>query len=63
MDGGLELELMKEGELFTCSTVVSQALVDGFQLLSGDNNALHTDELYAKSKGYSGKVAYGNLLV
>lgn len=32
-----------------------------FARLTGDQNPLHTDEGYARSKGYSDKVAYGML--
>ena len=42
--------------------VVSQAVYDGFQQCSGDFNPLHTQEAFAKSKGFSECVMYGNIL-
>ena len=33
-----------------------------FQLCSNDRNPLHTDEEFAQSKGFKGKVMYGNIL-
>ena len=33
-----------------------------FIQLSGDVHQLHTDEFYAKSRGFKGKVMHGNLL-
>jgi 3-hydroxybutyryl-CoA dehydratase len=41
---------------------MSEELVKQFGILSGDSNPLHTNEDYAKSKGFSGKVCYGNIL-
>lgn len=34
----------------------------GFQRISSDFNPLHTDEAFAKSKGFPGRVMYGNIL-
>ena len=42
--------------------VVSQAVYDGFQQCSGDFNPLHTQEAFAKSKGFPECVMYGNIL-
>lgn len=42
--------------------VVSQAVYDGFQQCSGDFNPLHTQEAFAKSKGFTECVMYGNIL-
>jgi|WetSurMetagenome_2_1015567.scaffolds.fasta_scaffold322170_1 3-hydroxybutyryl-CoA dehydratase len=33
-----------------------------FQLCSGDKNYLHTDEEFAKAKGFRERVMYGNIL-
>ena len=33
-----------------------------FQRCSDDYNPLHTDQVYAESKGFSGRVMYGNIL-
>lgn len=42
--------------------VVTQAVYDGFQQCSGDFNPLHTQETFAKSKGFPECVMYGNIL-
>lgn len=42
--------------------VVTQVVYDGFQQCSGDFNPLHTQEAFAKSKGFSECVMYGNIL-
>ena len=42
--------------------VVTQAVYDGFQQCSGDFNPLHTQEAFAKSKGFPECVMYGNIL-
>ena len=41
---------------------VTQAVYDGFQQCSGDFNPLHTQEAFAKSKGFTECVMYGNIL-
>lgn len=42
--------------------VVSDEVYDAFQKCSGDFNPLHTDEGFAKSKGFPECVMYGNIL-
>ena len=42
--------------------VVSQSVYDAFQKSSGDKNPLHTNRDFAKSKGFSECVMYGNIL-
>lgn len=41
---------------------ITEKLLLSFGELAGDYNPIHTDENYAKSKGYMGKVSYGNIL-
>jgi 3-hydroxybutyryl-CoA dehydratase len=41
---------------------ITESLHSAFIELSGDVHQLHTDEFYAKSKGFNGKVMHGNLL-
>lgn len=41
---------------------VTQEVYDAFQLCSGDMNPLHTDEEFARSKGFGQRVMYGNIL-
>lgn len=42
--------------------VVTQAVYDGFQQCSGDFNLLHTNQDFAKGKGFPQCVMYGNIL-
>lgn len=42
--------------------MVTEAVYNGFQQCSGDYNPLHTQEAFAKSKGFSECVMYGNIL-
>lgn len=42
-------------------TTITIEMMEAFYMLTGDNNPLHLDEDYAKSKGYAGKVCYGML--
>lgn len=44
-----------------CFTVTEEVYFS-FQQCSGDYNPLHTDENFAKSKGFSQRVMYGNIL-
>lgn len=43
-------------------TITSRDML-AFAELSGDHNPLHVDELFARSKGYEGRVVYGALLL
>lgn len=40
---------------------ITEAMMSSFLALTGDNNPLHLDNEYARSKGYEGKVGYGML--
>ena len=40
---------------------ITDEMMEKFQFISGDNNPLHTDEDFAKSKGFKGRVVYGML--
>ena len=42
-------------------TKITQEMQDMFLNISGDNNPLHVNEDYAKSKGFGGNVVYGML--
>jgi acyl dehydratase len=42
--------------------VVSEQLVNNFSALSGDFNPLHTNDEFAKSKGFPGRVVHGSIL-
>ncbi len=41
---------------------ITESKHKAFIQLSGDVHLLHTDEFYAKNKGFKGKVMHGNLL-
>jgi len=43
-----------------CVTITEE-MMDSFRNITGDVNPLHTDEVFAKEKGYEKKVAYGML--
>jgi len=59
---GLSLEDYEVGKQFrTHSRTVTEADVVNFAGLSGDHNALHTDEEYAKTTPYETRIAHGML--
>ena len=41
---------------------ITPEVYDGFQQCSKDMNPLHTDEAFAREKGFQGCVMYGNIL-
>lgn len=41
---------------------VTDAVYNGFLTIFQDHNPLHTDEAFAKAKGFKGKVMHGNIL-
>jgi acyl dehydratase len=43
--------------------VVTAADIDAFVVLSGDANPLHTDDEYARSVGFAGRIAHGLLVL
>jgi 3-hydroxybutyryl-CoA dehydratase len=53
---------MNKGDVFTQSFQVSTEIYEGFKLLFNDLNPLHTNEEFAKGKGFTGKVMHGNIL-
>lgn len=55
-------DFFKEGETYEHEFVVTETVYTAFQQCSCDKNRLHTDEDYARAKGFSGKVMYGNIL-
>ncbi|HEY5591029.1 MAG TPA: MaoC/PaaZ C-terminal domain-containing protein [Paludibacter sp.] len=52
----------KLNETYKHEFQVTQEVYLSFQKCSNDWNPLHTDELFAKSKGFPDKVMYGNIL-
>lgn len=53
---------MHKGDKFSHRFVVSSGIYEGFTGLFNDRNPLHTDDAFAKSKGFSGRVMHGNIL-
>ena len=50
---------MKEGDLFENDYCITEQVYKGFIALFNDNNPLHTDEDFARTKNFSGKVMHG----
>lgn len=40
---------------------VTEEMMDQFRIITGDDNPLHADAVYAREKGYENKVVYGML--
>lgn len=55
-------DLFSIGDKFFNKRTITSDLVAEFGRLSGDFNLLHIDSNYAKSQGFKGRVAYGNIL-
>ncbi len=58
----LHCKQLEIGQEFFRNFEITEELLKVFSDLAKDYNRLHTDEDYAKSKGYKGKVSYGNIL-
>jgi len=59
----LSLQDLTEGRTVVVELSVDDAQMQKFAELSGDFNPLHTDDAFARSKGFQGRVVYGALLV
>ncbi len=42
---------------------IDAAAMAAFAALSGDRSAIHTDEAFARSRGYQGVIVYGGLML
>ncbi len=49
------------GDKWSFDVEVTEASLDLFREISGDNNPLHCDADYARERGFKGRVAYGML--
>jgi 3-hydroxybutyryl-CoA dehydratase len=56
-----KFEDIKIGLLESFNTKINSLMMDKFLDISNDNNPLHTDKDYAKTKGFPGRVVYGLL--
>lgn len=54
--------MFKQGDSYIKQFTVTEAVFNGFMNIFEDRNPLHTNEMYAKQKGFQGKVMYGNIL-
>ena len=53
---------MDKGDKFTKTFQVTEAIYKGYAALFKDSHLLHTDEDFAKNKGFNGVVMHGNIL-
>jgi 3-hydroxybutyryl-CoA dehydratase len=51
-----------KGGILTHQFLVSESVYQYFQKCSGDKNPLHTDDSFARNKGFKERVMYGNIL-
>ena len=54
--------IFKPNDTFTKTFKVSETVYEGFINVFHDKNPLHTDEAFARSKGFRQKVMHGNIL-
>jgi 3-hydroxybutyryl-CoA dehydratase len=53
---------MQKGDTIRFECVVDQQVHERFIALFNDRNPLHTDEAFARAKGFNGRVMHGNIL-
>lgn len=51
-----------EGNCFETQLTLTEALINSFALLSGDNNPIHMNASFAQEKGFKTRVSHGNIL-
>jgi 3-oxoacyl-[acyl-carrier protein] reductase len=56
------ITLFKVGNRYEVSQAMTPALMAAFRDLSGDDNPMHLDDIFACAHGFRGRIAYGNLL-
>ena len=56
-------ELTSESAFETAARSVSNEDIQSFIKLTGDDNRLHTDDDFARSQGFDGRIAHGALVV
>ncbi|MDB5799936.1 MAG: hypothetical protein JWL63_875 [Rhodocyclales bacterium] len=59
----LALNELAEGHSASVDFTITHDDMRAFAVISGDRNPLHTDDTFARSKGFEGAVVYGALLV
>lgn len=55
-------KILKPGDKINLDFCVDDKAYEGFIALFHDKNPLHTNEAYAKEKGFKGRVMHGNIL-
>lgn len=53
---------MKPGDRFALQFTVTEAIWSAFVTLFNDRNPLHTDDAFARERGFAGRVMHGNIL-
>lgn len=56
------MDLFRPGDKYSHQFILTAELYTGFGNLFQDRNRLHTDADFARSKGFSDRVMYGNIL-
>lgn len=59
----IEVQCLNIGKRVTAELCIDEQQMRSFAVLSGDFNPLHTDDDFARAKGFEGRVVYGGLLV
>ena len=54
--------MFSKGEIFETNFTVSETVYNGFISIFNDQNPLHTNELFARKKGFENKLMHGNIL-
>lgn len=54
--------MIAKGTVFNHTFTVTEEIYSGFLNLFNDKNPLHTDEEFAKQKGFNSRVMHGNIL-
>ena len=57
-----KIDLFKEMPTIHHKFKVTNDVYNAFQICSGDMNPLHTDENFARKKGFPERVMYGNII-
>ena len=55
-------QITKEGFESQLKVRVTEEMLDSFIIWSGDSAPLHTDEVFARSHGYAGRIVHGAAL-
>lgn len=62
-ESAIVFDAISAGDVYEIETTVTAEDVRRFGELSGDDNAIHTDEEFARAAGYRDRLAYGGLVM